>query len=142
MPIITTTRIIIALAGQTDQAVPPSQYLIVNRTIHLWELPPAESCAFALRVSEGNNTRESQLSTTESEQLTTLLAQLPAHSMVSQGMSFDGIMYELIIMQAEQTLSFYWQNDDWRYAPQSPLDKWERVAAVADYALKLATKKE
>jgi hypothetical protein len=91
-------------------------------------------------VSEGGNTRESQLSTVESEQLTTLLAQLPTHGMVSEGMSFDGTMYELIVMQAEQALAFYWQNDDWRYAPQSPLDKWERVAAVADYALSLANK--
>ena len=64
------------------------------------------------------------------------------HSMVSQGMSFDGTMYELIVMQAERSLSFYWQNDDWRYAPQSPLNKWERVAAVADYVLSLAKKKE
>ena len=140
MPITTATQIIIALAGQTDQPTPPSQYLIVNRTIRLWELPSAESCVFALRVSEGDNTREFQLSTTESEQLTTLLAQLPTHSMVSEGMSFDGTMYELIVMQAEQSLSFYWKNDDWRYAPQSPLDKWERVAALADYALSLANK--
>ena len=141
MPITTATQIIIVLAGQTDQVVPPSRYLLLNRTIRLWELPSAESCAFALRVSEGGNTREFQLSTTESEQLATLLAQLPTHSMVSQGMSFDGIMYELIVMQAEQSLSFYWQNDDWRYAPQSPLDKWECVAALADYALSLAKKK-
>jgi hypothetical protein len=142
MPITTTTRIIIALAGQTDQPTPPSQYLFVNRTVRLWELPSADSCAFALRVSEGDNTRESRLSTAESEYLTTLLAQLPSHSMVSEGVSFDGIIYELIVMQAERSLSFNWQNDDWRYTPQSPLDKWERVAAVADYALRLATKKE
>jgi hypothetical protein len=136
----TATQIIIALAEQADQPTPPSQYLIVNRAIRLWELPSAESCAFALRVSEGDNTRKFQLSTVESEQLATLLAQLPTHSMVSQGMSFDGTMYELIVIQAEQTLSFHWQNDDWRYAPQSPLDKWERVAALADYALRLANK--
>ena len=141
MPITTATQIIIALAGQTDQPTPPSQYLMVNRTIRLWELPPAESCAFALRVSEGDNTREFLLSTTESEQLATLLAQLPTHSMVSEGVSFDGIMYELIVIRAEQTLSFHWQNDDWRYIPQSSLNQWEQVAALADYALRLAKKK-
>ena len=142
MPITTTTRIIIALAGQTDRLAPTSQYFLTNRTIHLWELPSADSCTFALHVSEGGNARESQLSTAESEHLTTLLAQLPSHSMVSEGVSFDGIMYELIVMQAEQPLSFHWQNDDWRYTPQSPLNKWERVAAVADYVLRLAKKKE
>ena len=142
MPITTATQIIIALAGQTDKLAPPSRYLMVNQTIRLWELPSADSCAFTLRVSEGGNTREFQLSTVESKQLTTLLAQLPDHSMASEGISFDGIMVKLIVMQAEQSLSFHWQNDDWRYAPQSPLDKWERVAAVADYALSLAKKKE
>jgi hypothetical protein len=142
MPITTTTRIIITLAEQTGQVVPPSQYLIVNQTIHLWELPSADSGAFALRVSEGGDARECQLSAAESEHLAALLAQLPTHSMVSEGMSFDGITYELMIMQAEQTLSFHWRNDDWRYPPQSPLDKWERVAAVADYVLRLATKQE
>jgi hypothetical protein len=140
MPITTTTRIIITLAGQTDQAVPPSQYLIVNRAIHLWELPSADSCTFALRVSEDGNVREFQLSAVESEQLAALLAQLPTHSMVSEGISFDGITYELEIVQTEQTLSFHWQNDDWRYPSQSPLDKWERVAAVADYVLRLANR--
>jgi len=138
VPITTAIRIIIALAGQTDQLAPPSRYLIVQRSIRLWEMPPADSCAFALRVSEGAKARESQLSDAESEHLTTLLAQLPSHSMVSEVASFDGIMYELIVMQAEQPLSFHWQNDDWRHTPQSPLDKWERVAAVADYALSLA----
>jgi hypothetical protein len=49
--------------------------------------------------------------------------------------------YELTVLQVEQTLSFHWRNDDWRYAPQSPLDKWERVAALADYALSLAKEK-
>jgi hypothetical protein len=141
MPITTTTCIIIALAGQADEAVSPSPQFLVNQTIHLWELPPTGSGAFALRVAEGDNTREIQLSDAESEQLVTLLGQLPAHSMVSDGMSFDGITYELTVMQAEQTLSFHWRNNDWRYAPQSPLDKWERVAAVAAYALNL-TKKE
>jgi hypothetical protein len=140
VPITTATQIIIALAGQTDQPTPSSQYLMANRIIHLWELPTLDSRAFTLRVSEGDNTRELQLSTTESKQLTTLLAQLPTQSMVSEGMSFDGTMYELIIIQPEQTLSFRWKNDDWRYAPQSPLDKWERVAALADYALRLANK--
>lgn len=140
MPITTTTLIIIALAGQTDQVVPPPQQLMVNQTIHLWQLPPAGSGAFALRVSEGGNTRDAQLSAAESEQLTALLAQLPTHSMVSEGMSFDGITYELTVLQAEQVLSFHWRNEDWRYAPQSPLDKWERVAVVADYALRLAKK--
>jgi hypothetical protein len=113
---------------------------MVNRVIHLWELPSINSCTFALRVSEGDNSREFRLSATESDQLTTFLAQLPTQNMVSEGMSFDGTMYELIIIRPEQTLSFHWKNDDWRYAPQSPLKKWERVAALADYVLKLADK--
>jgi hypothetical protein len=139
VPITTTTQIIISLTGQADEPEALSPYLMVNRAIRLWELPPAESCAFALRVSEGDHTGEFQLSATESEQLTTLLAQLPTHSMDSEGVSFDGVSYELIIMQAELSLFFRWRNNDWQYT-QSPLDKWERVAALADYVLNLAKK--
>ncbi len=140
MPITTATQIIIALAGQTARLASPSQYLITNQAIRIWELPSADTCVFALRVSKGGNTTESQLSTVESEHLTTLLAQLPAHSMVSEERSFDGIMYELIVIQAEQHLSFHWQNDDWRHAPHSPLSQWKPVAALADYVLSLAKK--
>ena len=138
MPITTTTRIVIALAGQTDRPAPAPQNIMTNRSIRLWELPSADPCAFALRVSEGLKVRESQLSAAESEHLATLLMQLPTRSMAAEVASFDGVMYELIVMQAEQPLSFHWQNDDWRYAPQSPLSKWERVVAVSDYALSLA----
>jgi hypothetical protein len=138
MPITTAIRIIITTAGGMDQLAPPAPYLMVSQTVHLWALPSAGSRAFALRVSEGGNARESQLSAAESEHLATLLAHLPSHSMVAPGRSLDGITVELVVMQAEESLSFRWQNDDWRYSPQSPPGQWERVAAVADYAVSLA----
>lgn len=138
MPINTAIRIIIAVAGQTDQFAPPSQYLFVNQTIHLWKLPSSDTGAFALRVSDGRGVRETRLAAVESEALGTLLAQLPSHGMDSKVMSFDGVTFELIVEQAEQSLSFHWQNEDWRYASRSPIEQWERVAAVADYALRLA----
>lgn len=141
MPITTTIRIIIALAGQMGRPVPPSQYLLVNQTIYLGQLPPSDTDAFVLHATESGNTSEVRLSTAETEQLTTLLAQLPPHGMVSEEMSFDGLIYEMIVMQKEQPISFHWQNDNWRSSSPDSRPKWERVAALAAYALNLAQKK-
>jgi hypothetical protein len=135
MPITTDIQIIITLAGYADQPAPPGQYLGASRIIRLVELQAPG--AFTLRVSEGVNTRETQLSAAESQQLATLLAQLPSDSMTAELASFDGIIYELRVMQTEQSLSFHWQNEDWRYDAHSPADKWKPVAALADYVLKL-----
>ncbi|MBN1220128.1 MAG: hypothetical protein JXM69_14465 [Anaerolineae bacterium] len=135
MPITTGIQIIIALAGYVDRPAPPWQYLGVSQIIRLVELP--SSGAFTLHVSKGVNTGEAQLSAVESQQLTTLLAQLPSDSMTAEMASFDGIIYELRVLQAEQPLSFHWQNEDWRYDAHSPMDKWKPVAALADYVLKL-----
>jgi hypothetical protein len=35
-------------------------------------------------------------------------------------------------MQAQETLSFGWQNDDWRYAPQSPSENEQFSFTVPD----------
>lgn len=137
MPITTAIQIVIALAGYVNQPVPPSQYPLTNQTIRLWELPSVDFCAFFLHVSEGTDVQEFLLSAAESDHLITLLTQLPSCSMDSEGMSFDGVQYELIVMQAEPPLSFHWKNDDWRQSSQGLLDKWGRVAVVADYALRL-----
>jgi hypothetical protein len=129
MPITTAIRIIITLAEEMDRPVPPASYMMVSQTVHLWALPSAGSRAFGLRVSEGGSARESQLSTAQSEHLATLLAHLPSHSMVAPGRSLDGITVELVMMRAEETLSFGWQNDDWRYVSQSPStsgNEWPR----------------
>lgn len=142
MPITTTVRIIIALAGQMEQPAPSARASWVSQTIYLRELPSPSSGAFALRVSEGDNMGEIQLAAAEAEQFASLLAQLPAHSMALTGMSFDGLTYELMIRQAEQTVTFQWQNDDWRSSPPDSRTTWEHVAALADFALNLAKKKE
>jgi hypothetical protein len=113
---------------------------LASQTIYLSELPPAGSGAFTLRVSTGGNSSQSQLTPIEAEQLITLLAQLPGRSMASKAMSFDGIIYELMIMRVEEPLLFHWQNDDWRYCPQDSRNKWERVVALSAYALSLAKK--
>jgi len=44
-------------------------------------------------------------------------------------------------VQADETLSFQWQNDDWQFSPPDLRSKWERVAAVVDYVLSLTEKK-
>jgi hypothetical protein len=135
MPITTGIQIIIALAKYADQPAPSSQYLGVSQIIRLLELPTPG--AFTLRVSEGVNTREAQLSTAELQQLNALLAQLPPDSMTAELASFDGVIYELRVMQAEQPLSFHWQNEDWRYDAHHPIGTWKPVAALTDYVLKL-----
>lgn len=136
MPITTGERIIIVLAEAAGRPVPQPR-IMAYRTIRVSELPPAESPAFALHISEGIQEREARLTTAESRHLTTLLEQLPPQSMAAGIASFDGVMYELVVVRAEQTLSFDWQNEDWRYDPHSPNEEWERVAAVADYVLQL-----
>lgn len=114
---------------------------MVHQTIQLWPLPSSGSAAFALGASTGGHTREARLSTAESERLTTLLAQLPAHSMAAPASSFDGFTYELMLVRADEFLSFHWQNDDWRFAPQDSRAGWERVAAVVDFILSLVKKR-
>ena len=141
MPVTTATQIIIDLAGYMQQVASPPSDLLANQIIYLRELPPAGSGAFALRVLVGDNRTETQLSAAEAEQLATLLAQLPAHSMAAPARSFDGVTYELTIRQAEHTLTFHWQNDDWQFSLPDSRPKWERVAALVVYALNLAQKK-
>ena len=136
MPILTGERIIIVLAEAAGRPAPQPR-LMTHLDIRVSELPPAESPAFALHITEGIQEREARLSTAESRHLATLLEQLPPQSIAADLCSFDGIMYEVMVVQADQTLSFHWHNEDWRYDPDSPKEEWERVAAVADYVLRL-----
>jgi hypothetical protein len=135
MPITTGIQIIILLAGYADRPASSSQHMLVDKTIHLVELPTPGT--FTLHISEGLHTRKAQLSAAEAQQLATLLTQLPPDSMTAELASFDGIIYELDVIQAEKSLSFHWQNEDWRYDAHHPIDKWKPVAALADYVLKL-----
>ena len=136
MPILTGKRIIIVLAEAADRPAPEPRLL--THDTRVVELPPAEFPAFALRITEGVQEREARLSDAESWHLATLLEQLPPQSMTADVRSFDGVTYELVIVQADQPLSFGWQNEDWRYDPDSPKEEWERVAAITDYVLQLA----
>jgi hypothetical protein len=133
---LTGKRIVIVLAQAADRPAPGPRFL--TQDIRVVELLSAESPAFALHVTEGVEEKERQLSTAESRHLATLLEQLPSQSMRAGLHSFDGVTYELMIVQADQTLSFGWHNEDWRYDPDSPKEAWERVAAITDYVLQLA----
>lgn len=141
MPIAATIRIIVLLTGQVDRPAAPPPEVMAHQTIQIWPLPASGPGAFALRASTGGPTREARLSTVEAERLTTLLAQLPAHGMAAPASSFDGFTYELMIVRADESLSFHWQNDDWRFTPQDSRAGWERVAAVVDFVLSLVKKR-
>jgi hypothetical protein len=141
MAITTGERIVIVLAEAADRPI-PEPWLLTRLDVRVSELPPAESptaesAAFALHIIEGGQEREARLSDAESRHLVTLLEQLPPQSMTADVRSFDGVIYELVVVRADQTLSFNWQNEDWRHDPQSPKEEWERVAAVTDYVLQL-----
>ena len=125
----------IVLAEAADYPVPEPQFLTPN--IRVVELTSAESPAFILHITEGVQEREARLSDAESRHLATLLEQLPPQSMTAGLRSFDGVTYKLMVVQADQTLSFGWQNEDWRYDADSPKEEWERVAAITDYVLQL-----
>ena len=135
MPIMTSERIVIVLAEAADRPVPEPHFL--TRDTRVSELPATESPAFVLHTTEGVEEREARLSDAESRHLATLLEQLPSQSMAADVRSFDGVTCELVVVQADQTLSFWWQNQDWRYDPDSPKEEWERVEAVADYVFQL-----
>ena len=135
MPILTGKRITIVLAEAADYPAPEPRLL--THDIRVVELPPAESPTFVLHTTEGIQEREARLSDAESRHLATLLEQLPPQSMTADIRSFDGVTYELMVVQADQTLSFGWQNEDWRYDPDSPKEAWEQVAAITDYVLQL-----
>ncbi len=140
MPIMTSKRIVIVLAEAADCPLPEPQFMTHDTRVS--ELPPtesptAESAAFALHTTEGVEEREARLSDAESRHLVTLLEQLPQQSLAAEVRSFDGVTCELVVVQADQTLSFWHQNEDWRYDPDSPKDEWERVAAITDYVFQL-----
>jgi hypothetical protein len=132
---MTAKRIVIVLAKAVDRPTPERRLLTPD--IRVVELPSAESPTFVLHITEGVEEKERRLSTAESRHLATLLEQLPSQSMRAGPRSFDGVTYELMVVQADQILSFGWQNEDWRYDPDSPREAWERVSAIVDYVLEL-----
>jgi hypothetical protein len=136
MATLTAKRIIIVLAEAADYPAPEPRLL--THDIRVTELPRAESPAFAVHVTAGVQEREARLSDAESRHLATLLEQLPPQSMRAGLYSLDGVTYELVIVQADQSLSFGWHNEDWRYDPDSPKEAWEQVAAITNYVLQLA----
>jgi hypothetical protein len=133
---MTSERIVIVLAEAADRPAPEPQFL--TRDTRVSELPLTESPAFILHTIQGVEEREARLSDAESRHLATLLERLPSQSMAAEVRSFDGVTCELVVVQADQTLSFWWQNEDWRYDPDSPKEEWERVDEIADYVLQLA----
>lgn len=141
MVMTTGIQLIIALA---DVPYPPEiqpRSFFTNRFIHIFESPPAGSMAFTLHNTNYQRTQERPLSPAESACLAELLARLPAESLTAETASFDGIIYELTFLQAQQSRFFYWQNDDWQRDSHHPQEKWQSVVALADYAIKLAQPK-
>ena len=136
MPILTGEQIVIVLAEAAGRPVPESEF-IPGLDICVSELSSSDSPAFTLRVTEGGEKREARLSEAESRHLAVLLGRLPAQDMTAPVNSFDGVVHQVVVVRAEQVLAFYWQNDDWRYGPDSLKEDWEGVAALADYVFRL-----
>lgn len=137
MPATTPIRIVIGPAGEADSPVPPSPTFLLARTIRLDELSSADSPP-SWRLSGRTGVQPALLSAAQSAHLAASLAALPARGLSAEVRSFDGVQYELVVLQPGEPLVFRWQNEDWRHDPKSPHAEWERVAALADLACSLA----
>ena len=142
MAITVHVQILIVSAEATDQPKLPTHEPPHFQSIRVLELPRRGEPVWMLSVSKRLIRQEAhwetQLSTDESQHLITLLEEAPHQSMsLEDEISFDGTVYEVMIMRADHNRFFRWRNDDWQYTSNSHKGIWARVAAIVDHVMKV-----
>jgi len=139
MAIRTYIQISVVFADAVNLPMPPTQKQAHYLNIRLLELPETNSTCWEMSVSESIMREESQwtasLSSEESQQLSALLGQIPAESMFSKSIIMDGSETEMLVIRADQTRSFRWELDLWRYG-----EAWASVGAVAGFIMEATEK--
>ena len=149
MNMATTTyfQITIVLAEAAGRpTLPPHEPPVLS--VCILELPQAGAKTWLLNVIEdwwvAQLSWEFSLSADESQRILARLEQVPSQSMSLDDASFDGGVFEVLIMQAESSRSFRWRNEDWQSVKGDDTDEskeaWRRVASFANYLLEFVWK--
>jgi hypothetical protein len=129
MAITTGIQIVVIFSGASEQDVPPPVYIFTPKSIRLIETTKKE---YKLISVMGNETSEIPLSEENVQQLAGLINQLPDENMFAPARSFDGIVYDLVLMHAKKTIIYQWKNKDWRFIPDQLQETWVPIQAFAD----------
>jgi len=142
-------QISIAFAEATSLPILPIQNQAHYLQIRILELPNNKSMLWRLSASESIMRKASQwtanLSVEESEQLSTLLLQLPEENMLSSEVVFDGSETEMFLIRKDKTISFRWEVPPW--INQTLLNKqgnsrkaWMDIGTLANFVMETTEK--